>query len=59
MKAKDMPARFWGEEVTTVVFTLNRASIKALMGKTPFEAWYRHLILTVVMQETPWLWLTM
>ena len=40
MKAKGLPARFWGEAVTTVVFILNHASTKALMGKTPFEAWY-------------------
>jgi hypothetical protein len=40
MKAKGMPARFWGEAVTTAVFILNRASIKALTGKTLFEALY-------------------
>ena len=40
MKAKGMPARFWGEAVTTAVFILNRALTKALMGKTSFEAWY-------------------
>ena len=40
MKAKGMPASFWGEVVTTAVFILNRAPTKALMGKTPFEAWY-------------------
>ena len=36
MKAKGMPARFWGE----AVFILNRAPTKALKGVTPFEAWY-------------------
>ena len=40
MKAKGMLARFWGEVVTTAVFILNRCLTKALMGKTPFEAWY-------------------
>ena len=40
MKAKGMPTKFWGEAVTTTVFILNRAPTKALMGKTPFEAWY-------------------
>ena len=40
MKAKGMPARFWGEAVTTAVFILNRSPTKALTGKTPFEAWY-------------------
>ena len=36
-----MPAKFWGEAVTTVVFILNRTPTKALKGKTPFEAWHR------------------
>ena len=40
MKAKGMPARFWGETVTTMVFILNCGPTKALNGKTPFEAWY-------------------
>ena len=40
MKAKRMPARFWGEAMTTTVFILNYAPTKALKGKTPFEAWY-------------------
>ena len=40
MKAKGMPARFWGEAVTTAVFILNRSPTKALTGKTPFKAWY-------------------
>ena len=40
MKAKGMPARFWGEAVTTAVFILNRVPTKALTGKTLFEAWY-------------------
>ena len=40
LKAKKMPAEFWGEAVTTAVFILNRAPTKALKGKTPFEAWH-------------------
>ena len=40
MKAKSIPARFWGEAVTTAVFILNRTPTKALKGVTPFEAWY-------------------
>ena len=40
MKAKGMPARFWGEAMTTAVFILNHALTKALTGKMPFEAWY-------------------
>ena len=39
MKARGMPAKFWGEAVTTAVFILNRAPTKALTGKTSFEAW--------------------
>ena len=42
MKAKSMPARFWGKAVTTAVFILNRAPTKALKGKTLLEAWYGH-----------------
>ena len=40
MKAKGMPASFWGEAVTTTVFILNHGPMKALEGMTPFEAWY-------------------
>ena len=40
MKAKGMPAKFWGEAVTMAVFILNRAPTKALTGKTSFKAWY-------------------
>ena len=40
IKAKNLPTRFWGETVTTMVFILNRSPTKALKGKTPFEAWY-------------------
>ncbi|CAN6310868.1 unnamed protein product [Urochloa humidicola] len=40
LKAKGMPAAFWGEAVSTAVFILNRAPTKSLKGKTPFEAWH-------------------
>ena len=40
LKAKDMPAEFWGEAVSTAVFILNRCPTKALKGQTPFEAWH-------------------
>ncbi|WVZ94595.1 hypothetical protein U9M48_040468 [Paspalum notatum var. saurae] len=40
LKAKGMPAAFWGEAVMTAVYILNRASTKALDGQTPFEAWH-------------------
>ena len=40
MKAKKMPAEFWGEVVTTAVFILSRVPTKALKGKTSFDAWH-------------------
>ncbi|WVZ79341.1 LOW QUALITY PROTEIN: hypothetical protein U9M48_026932 [Paspalum notatum var. saurae] len=40
LKAKGMPAAFWGEAVTMAVYILNHASTKALDGQTPFEAWH-------------------
>lgn len=41
MKAKRMPAEFWGDALSTAVFILNHAPIKSLQGMTPFEAWFR------------------
>jgi hypothetical protein len=38
-KQRKMPARYWGEAVSTAVFLLNRAPTKSLNGKTPYEAW--------------------
>jgi hypothetical protein len=40
MKAKGVPARFWGEAVTTAVYLLNRSPTKSVHGKTPFEVWH-------------------
>ncbi|KAK8452765.1 hypothetical protein SEVIR_5G164650v4 [Setaria viridis] len=40
LKAKKLPAAFWGEMVSTVVFILNRSPTKSLKGTTPFEAWH-------------------
>jgi len=40
LKAKRMPAVFWGEAVSMAVFILNRAPTKSLKGTTPFEAWH-------------------
>jgi hypothetical protein len=40
LKECGMPARFWGETVTTAIFLLNCTSTKALSGKTPFEAYH-------------------
>ena len=35
-----LPERFWADTVATAVYILNRSPTKALMGKTPFEAWF-------------------
>jgi hypothetical protein len=40
LKAKSVPAKFWGEAAATAVFVLNRSLTRSLEGKTPFEAWY-------------------
>lgn len=39
LKAKAMSKRFWGEEVSTIVYILNRCPTKKIMIKTPYEAW--------------------
>jgi hypothetical protein len=39
LKARGMPAVFWGEAIKTAMHLLNRAPTKALSGKTPFEAY--------------------
>ena len=38
LKAKALPSFFWGEAVHTAVHLLNRAPMRALDGKTPFES---------------------
>jgi hypothetical protein len=40
LKAKGLPAAFWGEAVTTAVFILNRSPTTSLKGVTPYEAWH-------------------
>jgi transposase InsO family protein len=40
LKARGVPAKFWGEAVVTAVYLLNRAPTKSLSGKTPYEAWH-------------------
>ena len=40
MKAKRMSTEFWGEAVSTDVFSLNWSPTKALEERTPYEAWY-------------------
>lgn len=38
LKSKNMPGKFWGEDVTMAVYLLNRASAKSVVGMTPYEA---------------------
>jgi transposase InsO family protein len=38
LKTKNLSGHFWGEAVTTAIYILNRALMRALDGKTPFEA---------------------
>jgi transposase InsO family protein len=40
LKSMNVPGKFWGEAVKTVVYLLNRSPTKSLDGKTPFEVWY-------------------
>jgi hypothetical protein len=40
LKGMGVPARFWGEAVSTAVFLLNRSYTRSVEGRTPYEAWY-------------------
>jgi hypothetical protein len=40
LKAISVPAKFWGEAVTTAVFFLNWSYTRSMDGRTPFEAWF-------------------
>jgi hypothetical protein len=39
LKAKGLPATFWGEAVATAVYVLNRSTSKGAGGKMPYEPW--------------------
>ncbi|KAI3443960.1 hypothetical protein Pfo_000625 [Paulownia fortunei] len=39
LHAKGLPRSFWAEAVYTAVYLLNRCPTKAVMDKTPLEAW--------------------
>lgn len=39
LKAKGIPDKFWGEAVATAVYLLNISPTKAVMNRTPYEAW--------------------
>lgn len=40
LKEKEMPNKFWAEAVNTSVYLLNRLPTRALVNKTPYEAWF-------------------
>ena len=40
LKGKHLPNQFWAEAVATAVYLLNISPTKAVMNRTPFEAWY-------------------
>ena len=35
----NLPSFFWGEAMSTMIYTLNRYPTKVIEGKTPFEVW--------------------
>ncbi|MBW1279535.1 hypothetical protein, partial [Escherichia coli] len=39
LKAKGIPDKFWGEAAATSVYLLNISPTKAVMNRTPYEAW--------------------
>lgn len=41
MKGKGLPNNFWAEAVNTAVYILNRSPTKAVLNKTPYEAWHK------------------
>ena len=40
LKFKKISKGFWGEAITTATYILNRCPTKALVDRTPFEAYY-------------------
>ena len=39
LKAKNMPKKFWAEDVTCAVYLSNRSPTRNVKGQTPQEAW--------------------
>ncbi|KAG7576575.1 Ribonuclease H-like superfamily [Arabidopsis thaliana x Arabidopsis arenosa] len=39
LKQKNLPNQFWAESVKTAVYLLNISPTKAVLNKTPYEAW--------------------
>lgn len=42
LQTKNIPNSFWGEEVATTIYILNRSPMKAVQNMTPKEAWSGH-----------------
>ena len=42
MMEKNVALKYWGEAISTIVYTLNRVQIKKGTNATPFELWYGH-----------------
>nr|KYP52459.1 Retrovirus-related Pol polyprotein from transposon TNT 1-94 [Cajanus cajan] len=40
MHEKELPKKFWAKATNMTMFLLNRLPTKAVLGKTPYEAWY-------------------
>ena len=41
LQARRLPNQFWAEAVATSVYLLNISPTKAVMNRTPYEAWHR------------------
>jgi len=41
LQSKDLPKQYWAEAVNTAVYILNRSPTKAVLNKTPYEAWFK------------------
>ena len=39
LKSKGLPYKFWAEAVTTAIYLINLSPTKAVLNKTPYEAW--------------------
>ena len=39
LKSRGLPNKYWSEAVATSVYLLNISPIKAVLNRTPFEAW--------------------
>lgn len=40
LKCGGLPISFWGEDVSTAIYIINRSPAHALQNKTPFEVWH-------------------